>query len=118
MKSHNKHIHIRAEKVEALRIGNNKAVVSYIVKTAKGFTYYDVTLDREVVAATAGAIEADRPLERVLPRAWVHFSDRDPTEQGEYVIRYHNHALCTFPTLESLMGAYKTYGAFQWFKLP
>jgi len=49
---------------------------------------------------------------------WTSFSDHEPTEPGEYVLRYRNRALCTFPTLESLIGAYRCFGAIEWLLLP
>lgn len=116
MKKH-RHILIRPTRIEANRIGNGKSNLDFLVKTAAGFTHYDVTLDTGLLLDLVDSLKQGKPFEKVAPDAWVSFSDREPTELGEYVVRYINRALCTFPTLDSLLGAYRHYGAIEWRKL-
>jgi len=116
VKAH-RHINIRPDRIEASLIGNGRSHLDFLVKTAKGYTHYHVMPATGLLVEMVDMLKRGISFERVSPEAWVSFSDREPTEAGEYVVRYNNRALCTFPTLESLLGAYRTYGAIEWRKL-
>jgi len=116
MKNH-RHISVRPVRISAGLIGNNKSHIDFMVATQKGFAHYDVTIDTALLLEMVDMLKRGICFDRVAPEGWVSFSDRVPDREGEYVMRYHNKSLCTFPTLDSLLGAYHTYGAIEWRKL-
>lgn len=115
MKKLHRHISVRPVRISANLIGNHKSHLDFMVQTQKGFTHYDVIIDNGLLLEMVDTLKRGISFDRLPPENdWVSFSDREPTKEGEYVVRYNNRSLCTFPTLESLLGAYRTYGAIEW----
>lgn len=114
MKKLHRHISVKPLRISAGLIGNQKSHLDFMVQTQKGFAHYDVTLPTGALFEMVEILKRGISFDKVVPDEWVSFSDREPTREGEYVVRYNNRSLCTFPTLESLLGAYRTYGAIEW----